>query len=113
MGNHTFTRTRKILGVLLLVSLVVFVTVSSASAKQVNGNYQTGYQAGSKAGYKVGYNAGHEDCLKHGQNGVLTKIPSPAIKDKWSKSYTKGYKEAFKKAYISGYNKARFKCLKK
>jgi flagellar biosynthesis/type III secretory pathway protein FliH len=92
---------------------MVFVTASSASAKQVNGNYQTGYQAGTQDGYKVGYNAGHEDCLKNGQNGVLTKIPNPTIKDKWTKSYTKGYKEAFKKGYISGYNNARFKCLKK
>jgi flagellar biosynthesis/type III secretory pathway protein FliH len=113
MGNQTFSRIRKILGVLLLVSLILFVTASSASAKLSNKDYQTGYQAGTKDGYKVGYNAGHEDCLKHGQNGVLTKIPDPTVKDQWTKSYIKGYKEAFKKAYVSGYNNARFKCLKK
>jgi len=89
------------------------VTSVPASAKQVNGNYRISYQAGTQAGYKVGYNAGYEDCLKHGQNGVLTKIPAPAVSEKWTKSYTKSYKESFKKGFIAGYNKARYKCLKK
>jgi flagellar biosynthesis/type III secretory pathway protein FliH len=101
------------MGFMLLVSLILFVTASSASAKLSNKDYQTGYQAGTKEGYNVGYNAGHEDCLKHGKTGVLTKISDPTINKKWTKSYTKGFKKGFKEGYIAGYNSMRFKCLKK
>jgi flagellar biosynthesis/type III secretory pathway protein FliH len=113
MRKKTFSRMRKILGILLFVSLIVFVTAASASAKTVNNDYQTGYQAGNQAGYKVGYDAGNQDCLKHGKNGVLTKVPAPAISKNWTKSYTKGFKKGFKEGYLAGYKSMRFKCLKK
>ena len=100
---------------LLLVFLIMFVTTASASAKIVHGprDYKVGSQAGVQYGYKEGYHAGYEDCLKHSHMGVLTKIPSPAIKDNWTNNYKRGYKEGFKKGYVAGYNSERFTCLKK
>jgi flagellar biosynthesis/type III secretory pathway protein FliH len=113
MQIKVFPIIRKTVGFILLVSLILFLTVSSASAKKVNNDYQTGYQAGNQAGYKAGYDAGNKDCLKHGKTGVLTKISDPTINNKWTKSYTKGFKKGFKEGYIAGYNSMRFKCLKK
>ena len=113
MRKQTFSRKRKVLCILLLVSLIVFVTASPASAKQVNKDYKSGYQAGTEGGYKIGKVAGNEDCLKHGSNGVLTKIPAPAINDQWTKNYKRGYKLGFKNGYLAGYKSIRFDCLKK
>ena len=115
MGKQRYERIKKTLSVLLLVSFIIFVTDASASAKQINvpRNYQTGYHEGAQDGYKVGYNNGYEDCLKYGKEGVLKKVPAPAIKYNRSKNYNRGYKVGFKNGYLAGYNKGRFKCLKK
>jgi len=115
MGKQIYERIKKTLSVLLLASFIMFVTDASASAKQINvsRNYQKGYHDGAQDGYKVGYNNGYEDCLKYGKEGVLKKVPAPAIKDNRSKSYKRGYKVGFKKGYLNGYSTGRFKCLKK
>jgi hypothetical protein len=148
MSNNKFIRLTKTLSFLLLVSVIMFVTVASASedihdrdasaninihngdasantnkhdrdisATETNGYgfraNKIGSLSGSQYGYKEGYNVGLEDCLKHRQKGVLTKITDPVINNNWTKNYRGGYKEGFKKGYLNGYNDARFKCLKK
>jgi len=110
MRKQIFTRIRKTLAILVLVSLITLLTAASASASTLS-DYQNGYKLGFQIGYKVGYNAGNEDCLTNGKNGVLTKIPVPTINKNWNKSFTNGHKVGFKKGFIAGYNKARFKCL--
>jgi hypothetical protein len=128
MGKQTFNRITKTLGIILLVFAMMFMTAASASAKNVYNpaNIQDGHKAGygsrdykmgslggAQDGYQVGYNAGTEDCLNYDQIGVLTKIPAPDIKNKWTNNYKRGYKESFKKGYIAGYHNGRLKCLKK
>lgn len=137
MRKQTFNRRKKILSILLLLSIMMSVTTALASAKNIsnphsdyktgskddakNGykvgygtrDYKIGSQAGAQEGYKLGYKAGNEDCLKHGQIGVLTKIPAPDIKDKWTNNYKTGYNEGFKKGYTAGYNNSRYRCLQK
>jgi len=121
-----YCRLTKTLGVLLLVSFIMFVTAVSASANahdrdasasETNGygsrDSKIGSLSGSQYGYKEGYNAGLEDCLKHGREGVLTKITDPEINDKWTGKHKRSYREGFNKGYFNGYNDARFKCLKK
>lgn len=76
-------------------------------------DYKIGSLSGSQYGYKEGYNAGLEDCLKHRQEGVLTKITEPEINDKWTRNYKISYGEGFKKGYTVGYNNSRYKCLQK
>jgi hypothetical protein len=101
MKKQTFNRIKKTLGVLLLVSLIMFVTSAAASAENVNVSPRDGYEDGYKDGSKVGY----EDCLKHGKQGVLTKISTPPnIKDKDDI-------EKYKQGYVNGYNTNRFKCV--
>jgi hypothetical protein len=111
MRKKTFPRITKTLGVLVFVSLIMFLTATSASASNVS-EYQKGYNLGFKTGHNAGINAGKEVCLKHGQNGVLTKIPAPIVKKYWTKNYKNGYIKGFKKGYIHGYNETRYKCLK-
>jgi hypothetical protein len=116
MGKQTPNRIKKILSVLLLVSFVIFVTAASASARNVNispPGSKGGYDAGYQNGYKSGYDIGHQDCLKYGKKGTLTKIPAAFIKDNWTEKYKKDYKDGFKIGYISGYHSERYKCLKK
>jgi hypothetical protein len=132
MGRQKFTRLTKILSFLLLFSFIMFVTPASASgnthidasahdrdasASETNGygsrDSKIGSLSGSQYGYKEGYKAGLEDCLKHGREGVLTKMIDPEINDKWTKKYKKSYREGFKKGYLKGYKDARFNCLKK
>ena len=121
-----YCRLTKTLGVLLLVSFIMFVNAASesanahdrdASASETNGygsrDSKIGSLSGSQYGYKEGYNAGLEDCLKHGREGVLTKITDPEINDKWTGKHKRSYREGFNKGYFNGYNDARFKCLKK
>ena len=135
MGKQTFNRIKKIQSVLLLVFFIMFVTATSASAKNGNDftNYKTdsqadvhddhkadygtrdykiGFLGGATEGHKAGYYAGYKDCLKSGKKGILTEIIGPNIKDEWTENHKKGYKEGFNKGYLSGYNDARFKCLK-
>jgi hypothetical protein len=87
------------------------------SARKTNGygsrDYKIGSLSGSQSGYKEGYNVGLEDCLKHRQEGVLTKMTDPEINGKWTRNYKISYREGFNKEYLNGYNDARFKCLKK
>ena len=116
MGKQTFkqmNKISKILGVLLLVSFIIFVTATSTSAESVDANYQAGYQAGVQQGCIVGYNNGLKDCSAHGQNAVLTKISDPVIKDGWKDNYKTGYKKGYNEGYLASYSKGRFKCLKK
>ena len=107
MGKQKFTRSTKILSVLSLVFFVISVTAASASgnvhidasahdrdasASKKNDygsrDYKIGSLSGSQYGYKEGYNAGLEDCLKHRQEGVLTKMTEPEINDKWTENYS-------------------------
>jgi flagellar biosynthesis/type III secretory pathway protein FliH len=116
MEKQTFkkiNKTSKILGILLLVSFIIFVKAASASVESVDANYRAGYQAGIQPGYKVGYDDGLKDCSVHGQNAVLTKISDPVIKDEWTDNYKTGYKKGYNEGYLAGYSKGRFKCLKK
>ena len=125
MGKQKFTRSTKILSVLSLVFFVISVTAASASgnahidasASETNGHgsrdSKIGSLSGSQYGYKEGYNAGLEDCLKHRQEGVLTKMTEPEINNKWTRNYKISYRKGFNKGYLNGYNDARFKCLKK
>jgi hypothetical protein len=132
MGKQKFTRLTKILSVLLLFSFIMFVTAASASgnthidasahvrdalASESNGygsrDSKIGSLSGSQYGHKEGYNDGLEDCLKHGQEGVLTKMTDPEINDKWTEKYKRSYREGFNKGYFNGYNDARFNCFKK
>ena len=116
MGKQIFKKineTSKILGVLLLVSFIIFVKAASASTESVDANYRAGYQAGIQQGYKVGYDDGLKDCSVHGKNAVLTKISDPVIKDGWKDNYKTGYKKGYNEGYLASYSKGRFKCLKK
>jgi hypothetical protein len=126
MGKQKFTRLTKTLSVLLLVSFIMFVTAASASANahdrdasasETNGHgsrdSKIGSLSSSQYGYKEGYNAGLEDCLKHRQEGVLTKMTEPEINNKWPRNYKINYRKGFNKEYLNGYNDARFNCLKK
>jgi flagellar biosynthesis/type III secretory pathway protein FliH len=116
MGEQTFNKknkTSKILGVLLLVSFIIFVKAASASTESLDANYRAGYQAGVQQGYKIGYADGLKDCSVHGQNTVLTKISDPVIKDEWTENYKTGYKKGYNEGYLTNYSKGRFKCLKK
>jgi hypothetical protein len=128
MDKQTPNRIKNILSFLLLVSLIMLITVTSASAVAEQGgknsmpsaphlilapapihigeddnnagygsrDYKIGSQVGSQNGYKKGYNAGLEDCIKHGQQGVLTKFDNPEVKDKWSGNYKKAISMASK-----------------
>lgn len=124
MGKQKFTRSTKILSVLSLVFFVISVTAASASGTHIDASASNkngygprdskiGFLSGSQYGYKEGYNAGIEDCLKHRQGGVLTKMTEPEINAKWTEKYKRSYREGFNKGYLNGYNDARFKCLKK
>jgi len=137
MRKQKFTRLTKTLGFLLLVSFIMLVTVASAnvnihdreasanvnihdrdaSASETNGHGSRDFKidslSGSQYGYKEGYNAGLEDCLKHRQEGVLTKMTEPEINNKWTRNYKISYIKGFNKGYLNGYNDARFSCLKK
>ena len=116
MRKQTSNKIKKTLSVLLLVSFIMFVTAASVNAKNVNNShlsYEGGYAKGYLDSYKNGYNAGHQDCLKYGKQGIITKIPDPVIKDNWTKDYAKDYTDGFKKGYISGYDSGRYTCLKK
>lgn len=131
MGKQKFTRSTKILSVLSLVFFVISVTSASASGTHIDASphdrdasasnkngygprdSKIGFLSGFQYGYKEGYNAGIEDCLKHRQEGVLTKMTEPEINDKWTEKYKRSYREGFNKGYLNGYNDARFKCLKK
>jgi len=110
MRKRKYTRITKTLAFLVLVSLIMFLTVTSASAS-TDKDYQDGYKIGFKIGLKVGQKAGNEDYLKYGHEGVLKKIPGIKVKNDWTESYKKGIKKGFKKGFIYAYNKARFKCL--
>lgn len=111
MKKQTFIRRTRTIGVLLLLSLIMFVTAASATETTASSDYQKGYVLGFHKGYNVGYIDGYKVCLEHGRNGVLTKIPDPVVNKNWSPSFTNGYKVGFKKGFIAGYNNARFKCL--
>ena len=116
MGKQTSNKIKKTLSVLLLVSFIMFLTATSVNAKNVNIShlgYNGGYAAGYLDSYKSGYTTGHQDCLKYGKQGILTKIPDPVIKDNWTEDYKKDYINGFKKGYISGYDSGRYTCLKK
>jgi hypothetical protein len=112
MSKQSFAKMKKALGILVLVSVIMFLTVGNVSAS-TNQDYQDGYKAGYQAGQKIGTEAGKEDCLKYGKEGVLKKIPTAKVKSYWTDSYKKGYKKGFKKGYVSAYNSVRFECLKK
>ncbi len=132
MGKQKFTRSTKILSVLSLVFFVISVTTASASGnahidssahdRDTSASKKNGYDSrdskigslsGSQYGYKEGYNAGLEDCLKHRQEGVLTKMTESEINNKWTRNYKISYRKGFNKGYLNGYNDARFNCLKK
>jgi hypothetical protein len=118
MGKQIFNRINRITktsSILLLVSFIISVTATSASATNVDSSkdYQVGYHAGAEDGYKVGYDNGLKDCFEYSNHEVLTKILDPIFKDEWTINYKTGYKEGYKKGYIVGYNSGRFQCLKK
>jgi hypothetical protein len=115
MRKQIFTRIRKTLAIVVLVSLILFVTAASASATEVKYTYayKLGSKAGSLDGYRTGHSDGVRDCLEHGKKGVLTEIPKPLINSKWTRNYLLGYTYAYYNKYHIGYNDGRFGCLQK
>jgi len=115
MRKQIFTKIRKALIVLALVSLILFVTAASGSATEVKytSAYKLGLKAGSLDGYRTGYSDGVRDCLEYGKNGVLTEIPKPLIDSKWSRNYSLGYTDGYYNKYHISYNDGRFGCLQK
>lgn len=72
-----------------------------------NLGYKEGFLSGFQDGYKEGYNSGLEDCLKPGQEEVLTKIPdskSTIYEPETQKRLT----ESFKNGSFNSYHDARF-----
>jgi len=115
MRKQIFTRIRKKLVIVMLVSLILFVTATSASALSYKDTsaYKLGLKAGSLDGYRIGHSDGVTDCLEHGKNGVLTKILKPLINSKWTRNYLLGYTHGYYNKYHIGYHDARFGCLQK
>jgi hypothetical protein len=115
MRKQIFTRIRKTLAVLMLVSLIMFLTAASASAVpyKSTSSYQRGYQAGAQDSYNDGYNDGKDDCLKYGRIGALKKIRAPVVSDHWNKNYKRGFRAGYNNRYLIGYHYGRYGCLKK
>jgi hypothetical protein len=115
MRKKIFTRIRKKLAIVMLVSLILFVTATSASAISYKDAYayKLGLKAGSLEGYRTGHSDGVTDCIEYGKNGVLKKIPKPLIDIKWSRNYSLGYTDGYYNKYHIGYSDGRFGCLQK
>jgi hypothetical protein len=115
MRKQIFTRIRKALIVLSLVTLILFVTAASASAISYKDTpvYKSGLEDGSLDGYHAGHSDGVRDCLENGKKGVIREIPKPLIDSKWSRNYLLGYTYSYYNEYQIGYHDGRFGCLQK
>jgi hypothetical protein len=112
MGKQISDRAKKIVGILLLVSLVVSLTVASATAgvysrpgeslarKKLLSDRQTdwfiGVKDGAKVGYREGYKQGYKDGLKDYNSGKEEQSFTP--------EYTSTYKGFDPNNYDGGYS---------
>jgi len=130
MEKQIFDRTKKILGILLLVLFVMSITVTAVSAVTDTSNfgpvskqnYDKGYKDGSAAGSTPGYDGGKklgDEACKNGRPmleslGALLFLPvEPKSSAAYDQGYADGYNEGWRLAFVTGFKEGYNDCVKK
>jgi len=119
MGKQTFEKTKKTLGILLLVFFVVSITVTAVSARIVGPTNTSkfgpvskqNYDKGARDGSDKGYSDGHTAGMRLGDSDCKTGKPNSGGKDvkgnataKSSSAYDLGYADGYNALYPMGYS---------